>query len=212
MWWREVDSYHKWWSERSVRDLEVLGKNKCGLSYTNRQTICKLPGGNRARENVSQIMCFVLTYSCTSHLTKRHSTVSMLSMFQYKPAQYSSGKVFALKVVGCGFQHRPDHIKVLKNGPHCLLAWHSVFGVGIWGLYNWVMGQPTFGMWQLLGLHWCSWLECGSRAGHAIKGRFEDQKEVEVQKTVVPYWSAKTTIHMLQSMHYTTTVWKSNRS
>lgn len=141
--------------------------------------------------SVSQIMCFVLTYSCTSHLTKRHGTVSMLSTFQYKPPQWSSGKLFASKVVGCGFQHRPDHIKVFKNGPHCLLAWHSVFVVGIWGLDNWVMGQPTFGMWQLLGLHWCSWLECGSRAWTCNKRLIRRPKRSGSSKDSCPLLKCK---------------------
>lgn len=96
--------------------------------------------------NMSQIMCFAITYSCTSHLNynvtfkwqatyspKYHSIVSILSVFQYKPAHWSNGRVSALKLVGCGFDPRLDQ-KTVKNGPRCLLAWHSVFGVGIWGL------------------------------------------------------------------------------
>lgn len=35
----------------------------------------------------------------------------------------------ALRLVGCGFGSRWGHPKDSKNGPHCLSAWHSVFGV-----------------------------------------------------------------------------------
>lgn len=54
-----------------------------------------------------------------------------ISWIQTKQPQWSRGRVSALRLGGCGFDHRPRHTNDYKNGAHCLTAWHSVFGVGL---------------------------------------------------------------------------------
>lgn len=51
-----------------------------------------------------------------------------------QPDQWFSGRVSTQGLVLCGFDTQPGHIRDCENGPHCLLIWHSLFGVELVGV------------------------------------------------------------------------------
>lgn len=72
--------------------------------------------------------------TCAAELTARQMWEWWVKLAS--AAQWSSGGVSVLTLVGCGFDPWPGYTKDCKNGTHCLPARCPVFRVGIGGSYH----------------------------------------------------------------------------